>query len=94
MPSIYFFPLPPLPPFPPFLSCRLVTPRPPVRFLIAFRSLTSPFVSCRAFGASSETRVRLFEGVAPIAVRIERDFDRSEVAETSFASNCGQESTG
>lgn len=68
-----------------------MTPLPPVRLLIAFLSLTKPFVSCRALGASSETRVRLFEGVAPIDVRMERDFDRSEVEETSFASNYGCE---
>lgn len=79
-----------LPPLPPFCCSRLSAPRPPVSFLIALRSLTRPLVSCRAFGASSDTRVRLLDGVAPIEVRIESAFCRSSLAETSLASNCSK----
>lgn len=85
-PPAHFLP-PLLPPLPPLLSIP-TTPRPPVKLLIALRSLTRPLVCWRALGASSETLARLFEGVAPMDERIERALFRSADDETSFASNC------
>lgn len=87
LPGVYlYFPLPRPPPRPPprprplpdpLLPSRLMAPRPPVKVLIAFLSLSIPS-GLPASGESSDTLLRLFVGCAPILVRIERDLDVSD----------------
>lgn len=90
--AVYFpRPRPPLdppldPPLPPRFPSIDRAPRPPVRFLMAFLELIRPS-GLPASGASSDTFVLLFDGVAPILVRISIAFVRSFDVETSLASN-------